>query len=515
MITLLDAINDPQLFKPWFKDPGSWKAWNAFHKALFGLEMSSEELAIFQKCTGRDKAPTDQVKEAWLIVGRRGGKSFNAALIAVYLACFFDYKEYLAPGERGTVALIAQDRRQARVLMRYISGLLNNVALLEPMILKESVELIELNNRISVEVHTSSFRSVRGYTVVSAICDEIAYWRSDDSANPDHEVLNAIRPAMATIPNAMLLCLGSPYARRGALYDAHKENYGKDSDILVWQADTRTMNPSVSQEIIDHAYKQDPASASAEYGAQFRTDVESFISKDVVDACVVDGRFELPFVYGERYFAFVDPSGGSSDSMTLAISHKEAETIVLDCIRERKPPFSPDQMVAEFADTLDSYHIRSVTGDRYGGEWPRERFRKHGIAYQVSERTRSQIYLEILPLLNSKQVELLDNKRLISQLISLERKTSRSGKDSVDHPPGAHDDVINAAAGAIVCQSLLKKRRVGVWGRHCHRLAPKKSEKQAVREYIRATGRHPSRVWLWKNGFYKLPNKDQDSTTSA
>jgi len=55
-----------------------------------------------------------------------------------------------------------------------------------------------------------------------------------------------------------------------------------------------------------------------------------------------------------------------------------------------------------------------------------------------------------LPLINSQQVELLDQPKLISQLCSLERRTARGGRDSIDHPPGAHDDVANAAAGVLV-----------------------------------------------------------------
>ena len=74
------------------------------------------------------------------------------------------------------------------------------------------------------EVHTASFRSVRGYTVVAAILDEIAFWRSEDSANPDREIVNALRPAMATVPGALLLAMSSPYARRGVVWDAYQRH---------------------------------------------------------------------------------------------------------------------------------------------------------------------------------------------------------------------------------------------------------------------------------------------------
>jgi hypothetical protein len=73
--------------------------------------------------------------------------------------------------------------------------------------------------------------------------------------------------------------------------------------------------------------------------------------------------------------AFADPSGGSSDSMTLAIGHREGNVAMIDAIRERKPPFRPDAVALEFAELLRSYRVGAVTGDRYGGEWPRDAFK--------------------------------------------------------------------------------------------------------------------------------------------
>ncbi len=72
-----------------------------------------------------------------------------------------------------------------------------------------------------------------------------------------------------------------------------------------------------------------------------------------------------------------------------------------------------------------SYGIRRIVGDRYGGEFCREPFRAQGIDYQVSEKPKSDIYRDVLPVLNSKRCELLDLPRLTAQLCGLERRTSR------------------------------------------------------------------------------------------
>ena len=452
-VTILDAIRDKQLFAPWFKDEATWRGWQAFLAALFALPMTREQASLYQQCTGRTERPVAPASEGWLVCGRRAGKSFMLALIAVFLACFGDWRPYLAPGERGTVMVIATDRKQARVIFRYIGALLGNVPMLARMIERETVEAFDLNNGVSIEVQAASYRSTRGYTIVAALCDEIAFWPTDNAAEPDYEIINALLPGMATIPGAMLLCASSPYARRGALWDAYHRHHGKNGDpILVWQADTRTMNPTVPQQLIDKAMERDPSSASAEYGAQFRRDIESFVNREAVDACVAVGVHERAPVSGVSYVAFVDPSGGSANSMTLAIGHKQDDVSILDAVRECKPPFSPEDVVAEFAALLKRYAVSSIRGDRYAGEWPRERFREHGITYEASTKPKSDLYRDMLPAINSRQVELLDDARLIGQIVGLERRTARGGRDSIDHAPGAHDDLCNAVAGIITSE---------------------------------------------------------------
>ena len=214
------------------------------------------------------------------------------------------------------------------------------------------------------------------------------------------------------------------------------------------------MNPTVPQYFIDAEFERDPASAAAEYGAEFRSDIAEFVSFDVLEACTADSVFELPPKSGASYIAFVDPSGGSSDSMTLAIAHREDDGVaVLDCIREVMAPFSPEIVVEDFCRTLAAYGVAKVCGDRYAGGWPAEQFAKRNVTYEPSEKVKSDIYRDMLPLLNSRKCELLDNRRLISQFHGLERRTARGGRDSIDHGPGQHDDLANAASGALVLAS--------------------------------------------------------------
>ena len=454
--TILQVLDDPNLFAPHFKGD-TWRAWRAFLAALYALPMGDEALALYRHHTDRLTPPAKPFKEATLICGRRGGKSRVLALVATYLATVPDYSSFLAPGEVPTIAVIAADRKQARSIFRFITGLVHGTPLLKPMVETETTDTLLLRRggtipwTVAIEIHTASFRVTRGYTFAAVLADEVAFWRSEDSANPDEEILGAIRPGLSTIPTSMLLVASSPYAQRGALFKAFRQHYGRDdARVLVWRGTTAEMNPAVDPAIIAEAYEADPASAAAEYGAEFRNDVAAYVAREVVEDVTESGTYERPAVSGASYVAFVDPSGGRSDSMTLAIGHREGEAGVLDVVREVRPPFSPDAVVAEFATLLKAYGVNELEGDRWGGEWPVEAFQKQGITYTQAAKPKSDLYREMLPILNAGRCRLLDLPRLIAQLCGLERRTARGGRDSIDHAPGAHDDIANVVAGVLV-----------------------------------------------------------------
>lgn len=450
-MTIIDALDDADLFAPHFRG-STWGPWRAFLAALFGLPLSPAALELYRTHTGRTNAPAAPFNEAALVIGRRGGKSRVLATIAAFLACFRDYTPHLAPGEVATIAVIAADRRQARSIFRFLNGLLDAVPMLAAMVTDRTAETVKLSNRVVIEIATASFRVTRGYTFAAVLADETAFWRSEDSAAPDVEVFRALRPGLATIPGAILLNASSPYRRRGVLWEAFKRHHGVDgARVLVWQAPSLVMNPALDPAVVAEAYEDDPAAAAAEFGAEFRTDLADFVAREAVEGCVIPGRRELPKVAGVGYVAFVDNAGGGADSFALAIGHRAADGVaVLDVTREVRGPCSPEAAIMGFCAVLRSYGLTRVTGDRYAGEYPVERYKEHGIVYEPSDRTKGEIYLNCLPLLNSGRLELLDDARLVAQFCGLERRTARGGRDSIDHAPGAHDDLANAAAGALL-----------------------------------------------------------------
>ena len=256
--------------------------------------------------------------------------------------------------------------------------------------------------------------------------------------------------------------------RSGLFYKKITENWGKPGPVLTARAATWVMNPTRLRDHpeIERAFAEDAAWANAEYGAEWRTDLEAFVGLDAVKACIKPGVKERLAERRNRYLAFVDAAGGSGgDSFTIAISHKEADTAVLDVTREIKPPFSPEGVVAEFADLCRKYRVARVEGDRFAGEFPRELFRRHGIHFAVADRSKSEFYVDLLPFINSGAVDLLDDDRLMSQLVGLERMPRRGSKDSVDHPRGGHNDLANAVAGALVTVMSWASTRPESFGR--------------------------------------------------
>jgi hypothetical protein len=449
-MNIIEAIHNEQLFKNCFRDLSTWKAWLTLLKALFALPMNEEDLELYRRCTGRNKPPRKQFKELWAVVARRGGKSFISAIVAVFLALFVDYKKYLAPGERDVVLVIAADRSQAQTILSYAKGILNIIAVFKQYIQTELKESIELSNGISIEVASCSFRLTRGRTLVCAIFDEVAFWRVE-GANPDKEILAAVRPAMATIPNSILIVISSPYARYGILYETYQDYFGKEDDeILVWHADTRTMNPTIPQEFIDRETRKDPNAARSEYEGLFREDVETFLDPEIIKACAtIPGT--LSYQAHSVYQAFCDPSGGRADAFTLAIgSFKyEEKKFAVDLLKAWDPPFNPSEVVREIKDILLGYRINRITGDRYAASWVSEAFEKEGINYSQCEKTKSALYLAFEGYINTGQVDLPKDKLLITELTNLERRRGKSGKDHVDHPPRGQDDRANSIAGLV------------------------------------------------------------------
>jgi hypothetical protein len=372
----------------------------------------------------------------------------------------------LAPGETAVAALAASDRAQARLLFSYASAPFTSPlrAAMQPLadlVTRRTRWELNLANNVSIEVSTSNFRAIRGRTFAIAIADELAFWQDDEGQNPASEILSAIRPALATL-GGQLIGLSSPFAKAGALWDVYARSWGKDdAHTLVWKAPTRVMNPSIPERVVQEALERDEQAARAEWLAEFRDDVAALVTPEALRAVVIsERRHDLPRLADVDYLAVVDAASGSgADSAALAIVHAEIDgdrvIVVVDAVREAKPPFSPELVVAEHAALLRAYGCLEVYGDKWGAGFVDALYARHGIWYRALPMTRSEAYAQLLGLVNCAAVELPEHPRLIQQISRLRRTAGTSGREVIDHPAGGHDDIANATAAACVLMHQL------------------------------------------------------------
>ncbi|WP_192259332.1 hypothetical protein [Mesorhizobium caraganae] len=466
LVSMREALADPDLFGT-ILDGDSWLPWRVMLIALMGEPLTADERIVFRALTQREHEPEQPVEEFWGIVGRRGGKTRAMSVLSAYLAALCDWSDVLVPGETGKLMYMGYNQKQANIAFDYAKSIFTDLPLFAQRVESISADIIELKTGIELEVRAATWRGLRGVTSIGAIFDELAFFQSEEySANTDKEILNAVRPSLATT-SGPLIAISSPFAKSGEVFQAAERDFGPNGDklILVARGASRDFNPSLSQRVVTRALERDAAAARAEYLGEFREDLAAFVDLAVVQACVAAGLAAiLPNALRRPYTAFCDPAGGSgTDSFTLSIGHDGLDDaqlgkdlIILDRVDEVKPPFRPETVVMQFAETLKSYGCDSVYGDNYAAQWVVDAFDRYGIRYIKSPLNKSELFLNFLPMLNSRSIQLLDHGKLVAQLVGMQRKVTSGGRETIDHNPNGHDDVANAVAG---CLAVIARNR--------------------------------------------------------
>jgi hypothetical protein len=441
-----------------------------FLGAVYGLPLDADEQAIFREHTGRTvyAPPAGGYREAVAVVGRQSGKTRIAATLAAFEAVT------ATPEPDGTetyALLVSQDARAAlRAVFSYAVAPFDTVPALARMVPSgwrslwrraRRADSLTLDTGVRIAAYPCRPASVRGIRAHVVVCDELAFYRSTELVPLDREMLRAVRPTLATT-GGRLIVLSSPYGQSGALWDLHRRHYGRDdSTTLVWQASAPAMNPTLPADYRARMERDDPEAYRSEVLGEFRAGVSTFLDPDALAACVADGVRERAPEPGRSYVAHYDASGGRRDAAALAVAHAEGERGVLDVVRAWPAPHNPAGVIAEAAETLRRYRVGAVQVDRFAGEFPREQFRAHGVAARVADADTSATYLGLLPLVQAGRVVLLEVPELLRELRGLERRRGSSGRDRVDHVPGAHDDRAAAVAGAVVLAA--RERAQGGW----------------------------------------------------
>jgi len=174
------------------------------------------------------------------------------------------------------------------------------------------------------------------------------------------------------LSESMLIGISTAYRRDGLLYERWSKYFGKDSArTLVIQAESRALNPLLSQAEIDAALAEDPEAAKADYLSEWRDAVAGYLSRDLLDAAVEDGVTHRLFdaKHAGRYVSFIDASSGQADSFACAVAHPEDQTVVLDAVLEIPAPFNPEAACLQVAALLRGFHLNATMGDDHAKGW--------------------------------------------------------------------------------------------------------------------------------------------------
>jgi hypothetical protein len=222
---LFAFMHDAALCGDAFADP-SWDTWRVIARLYDGdaALLTPEQHGLARKLIGCERLPTEAPRELFIGAGRRSGKTRFDSLLAVHAAAE-DYRAKLAAGEWATVSIHAVDRRQARTAFGYCCGLIEGSAILAAEVNAMTAETIEFKHRTRIEIHTVSFRSIRGYTIALAVLDEAAYMRDETSATPDVELYRSLMPALATL-NGRLVVTSSLHRKTGLMWSKYNAHYG-------------------------------------------------------------------------------------------------------------------------------------------------------------------------------------------------------------------------------------------------------------------------------------------------
>jgi len=456
-MTLVESMLDPKLFGSFFSPPTSWLSWMAFLDALQGQTLTDDQFERFRKFTGRKLQPTTPFQEAFVISGRRSGKSRISALVAAYLCLVSDLPKALSQGEIGWVVVTATKKEQAQVVLEYVKGLASKF---RKEVTKLTTDEIHFANHTAVKVTAGTWRGIRGVTLLGAVVDELAFIKSDEdkfSAYPSEELLRALRPAI--VRGGLLVSISTPYAPRGPLHAAWKRCWGDDTNTrtLVWRSGTTDMNPLFDREKIEQELAEDRASAMSEYFSEWREDLSSLIESSYLEAAMT--RQPMPPQPGIRYVAFCDLSGGKNDSHAICVVHREGDKIIEDEHLEiQAGEASVDAVVQRFSELARRYGCREITGDQFGAEWASGPFAKAGTPLVKSPMAKSNLFLNAAALIKSGKCELIHSDRVLTQFTSLDRRPGPGGVDTVMKIPGSRDDLANAVAGALVTAHMVEDR---------------------------------------------------------
>lgn len=436
---------------------GSWRAWRTVARLLDDAELDDEDVETIKARADCDP-PSSRVRQLWAVVGRRGGKSTMAAVVAVAQACR-PYPRVINP----VVGLIAKSQEQAKNVAAYVADYADRLGVL---VGKAGATQIKIDGGVTVKVLPNTV-SVRGPNYVGAVLDEAAFLdHHDGAAWSDRDLLQAVQPGMLGVRRPLMMVISTPGMRRGMLaerkmdWDAGKRPAG----LMVWHGPTKAMRPNITDEEIAADVELNP-SVACEYESEFFSDAGAWLPGWVFEDDAVAALPERRTPAGGRLFAYFDlASGAGADGAALAVAERlgDGRAALID-LWHWPAPFKVEAVIREGAAALGALGVRVVEGDLYGKGLQQAAWRRAGVSYVETAVSASEIYNEVAGPILAGRVDWIRHPVMIAELRGLVETARATPPPRVTHVGGAHDDAANAACGALM-RALTTKPPVMIVG---------------------------------------------------
>lgn len=462
-------LNETQQFNVWMEtknDEGNFD--------LVPVPMTETELYKFMTDKDYDVTQIKLKNKINFIIGRRGGKTTLAAMLAIYCAIITNWRPYLQKTPFATVLVLSHSREFSDEVLEIIRTFIETSPVLKRLInLKKKNTTSTMNlsvpffddsrkitySRVQIKVGAASSKTTRGIAACAVICDEIAFWNLDENMKEtDEKIMKAVRPATKQFGRkALLIKISSPGIKQGVLYKEFLK-WGKGelpSTYSVFKAPSWVWNTILPKEEFIEEWELDQDGFDTEYRANFVDSLSNFILPEFIDMATIKGAtFNPPEAKRSQvvYRAAIDAAFKKDHFTFSVVGHFEnrIKQYVLKGWKGTKKNPVKAKDVAEYARTIcKEYGIDEVAADQYSFEPLREIFAQYGVTLiekPFSLTFKKQIYFNLKRLIHSQQMDLLDVEELSKELKELVIEQTGSGQIRIGHPPGGSDDYSDSTA---------------------------------------------------------------------
>lgn len=399
--------------------------------------------------------------------GRRSGKSTVADIVAVYDASVRAHlQQYVRPGEERIAAIISPTQDQSERHIRRCGQLVRKSPKLRNLLVSETADTLRFSNGTAIKVYPASSRSLRGDAWSLCLLDELGFFLGGDGNAAGGEIVEAATPSLAQFgAGGWMIVLSTPGpTRTGAFFELGQQaRSGQFPEMLFVQRTSQEMSPIMAGQakLLAQKEAQNPESYRQEYLAEWVDGSSSYLAAEDVLACVQKGRTILRPVDKVRYVAAIDPAF-TADNFSLAVGHKQGGQIVIDgvWVWHRR---GYENTLSEVAAILKLYRCAEVRTDQHASEPIREGLARRQIHARYepwTSETKSAAYTTLKVALNSRLIDLPDDKDLISELCGLQVKATATNFPRIAAAGAGKDD--RAIVVASVAQTLSKHAELAV-----------------------------------------------------